>query len=163
MGLFDLSYGLYSASVLQGAIQKAARDATIESSQPTALDARVKTAVHNIVPTASLTFTRSSYANFSDIGVPEDFTDVNGDGRCDAGEPFEDENGNGTWDEDRGREGNGGARDAVLYTVTASYPRPFPVTGLLGLPTQNTITARTVLRNQPWDIQDHAIKTGNCS
>ena len=44
-----------------------------------------------------------------------------------AGEPFEDANANGTWDEDRGSDGQGGARDAVLYVVSVSYRRAFGV------------------------------------
>jgi hypothetical protein len=47
---------------------------------------------------------------------------VNGDGVCNAGEPFEDANANGSWDADQGKAGSGGARDAVLYEVQVTYP-----------------------------------------
>ena len=40
--------------------------------------------------------------------------DINANGTCDSGEAYEDANGNGIWDANRGRIGSGGARDAVL-------------------------------------------------
>ena len=72
-------------------------------------------------------------------------------------------NGNKTWDQDRGTQGAGGARDAVLYTVSISYPRFFPVAGLLGLPRDYEMTVTTILRNQPWTTQSRTISTGNCA
>lgn len=153
MGLFDTGYNLYAASILQGAIQKAARDSTIEGATPASLDAKVSQAVHRVVPNATLEFDREHYSSFSDIGTPEDFTDLNGDGVCDDGEPYEDANGNGTWDTDRGRTGQGGARDAVLYTVKVSYPHAFPVGMLIGLSKIENLQSSTVLRNQPYSDQ----------
>ncbi|MGZ5879487.1 MAG: TadE/TadG family type IV pilus assembly protein [Croceibacterium sp.] len=164
MGLFDMGYNLYTAAVLQGAIQKAARDSTIEGATPAALDARVIGTVHQIAPNAELVFDRKNYSSFSEIGTPEDFTDINGDGTCDAGEPYEDANGNGTWDTDRGREGQGGARDAVLYTVKVSYPHAFPIGGLIGFSGEETMQTSTVLRNQPYSDQNTPpAVTRNCT
>ncbi len=164
MGIFDLGYNTYTTAMLQGSIQQAARGATIEGSQMQSaqLDAIVASAVHAVVPGATMTFTRKSYASFSKVGQPEDYTDVNGDGTCDAGEPFEDANRNGTWDRDRGRSGQGGARDAVLYTVDVTYPRAFPIAPLIGMSPTFTARAKTVLRNQPYNVQDQTSVTGNC-
>jgi Flp pilus assembly protein TadG len=152
LGLFDVGYNVYTGAVLQGAIQKAARDSTIEGAVPTAVDANVTAAVTRIAPTATITFTRKNYTSFSDVGTPEDYTDLNGDGACDNGEPYEDANGNGTWDPDRGRNGQGGARDAVLYTVQVEYPRAFPVP-FVGLASKHRMQTSTVLRNQPYSLQ----------
>lgn len=165
LGTMDLAYNLYATTLLEGAIQKAARESTIEGaeSRGLAIDNRVRDAIDDLAFSATIEFDRRAYADFSDVSRPEDFTDVNGDGRCNAGEPFEDANGNGTWDPDRARQGMGGARDAVLYTVTVSYPRAFPVMGLLGLSDTVTTRSRTVLRNQPYDEQDRAVVVGNCS
>ena len=163
LGMFDLGYNLYTASVLQGSIQKTARDSTIEGARAAQLDASVERAVRNLSPSADIAFTRTSYANFADVRTPEDFSDLNGDNLCNDGEPFEDVNGNGTWDADRGSAGGGGARDAVLYSVTVSYPRVFPVAGLLGLPEDHSLTVETVLRNQPWNTQTGSSATGNCA
>lgn len=164
MGLFDLGYNVYTAVLLDGAIQQAARNSTIEGSayKTATLDAKVTDMVHAIAPAAHLTFKRTSYASFSDVGKPEDFTDVNANGTCDAGEPFEDANGSGSWDPDQGKAGSGGARDATLYEVSVNYERPFPVTQFLGLPSDYTITARTVLRNQPYDLLAKTVKVLNC-
>jgi Flp pilus assembly protein TadG len=164
LALFDIGYNLYTASVLQGTIQKAARDSSIEGSVTSSLDDKVAVAVHKIAPGATMTFARKSYASFSDIGTPEDFTDVNGNGTCDKGEPFEDANRNGSWDDDRGSSGQGGARDAVLYTVHVSYPRAFPVGGFLGLSGNHEMETSTVLRNQPFGPQTVTQPTtGHCS
>ncbi|WP_052223351.1 TadE/TadG family type IV pilus assembly protein [Novosphingobium malaysiense] len=164
MGLFDLGYNVYTATLLEGAIQKAARDSTIEGSvsKTSTLDGRVTDMVRNIAPQAQLTFKRTAYASFSDVGKPEDFTDVNNDGMCDAGEPFEDANGNGVWDADQGKAGSGGARDAVLYEVKVTYPRPFPVTAIFGMSADYAMTSRTVLRNQPYNVSEKTVKVLNC-
>ena len=164
LGLFDTGYNLYTSAILQGAIQKAARDSTLEGATPADLDAKVTSTVHNIAPQSTIVFSRKSYTSFSDIGTPEDFTDVNNDGTCDAGEPYEDENGNGTWDTDRGVTGNGGARDAVLYSVTVSYPHMFPLPSFVGMSNTYTMKSETVLRNQPFDNQTTIQPvTRNCS
>ena len=154
MGMMDLGHTMYTNSLLQGAIQKAARDSTIEgaSSNVATLDGRVTAMVHNIAPNATLTFDRKSYSNFNDVAAPEDFTDQNNNGQCDGGEAFEDANGNGTWDRDRGQNDMGGARDAVLYTVSVNYVRAFPVGALLGQSNTITMKATTVLRNQPYAV-----------
>ena len=117
-GLFDLGHGMYTKAMLQGAIEKTSRDSTIENSTTGALDSKVSTVVRRIAPNANLEFTRKSYTSFSDIGQPEEFVDTNSDGTCDNGETFEDANRNGVWDAEQGRTGNGGARDAILSTVT---------------------------------------------
>lgn len=165
LGVMDLSYNLYASTLLEGALQRAARDSTIEGAEGRQLDIdnRVRDVVDDLVVDAEIKFDRRAYTDFSDISRPEEFTDANGDGTCNDGEPFEDANRNGTWDDDRGKVGMGGARDAVLYTVTISYPRAFPVMGLLGFSSTVTTQSRTVLRNQPFDEQDLAIPVGNCS
>ena len=167
LGLFDLGYNMYTAQMLQGAIQNAARLSTLQgaSDKQAGIDAVVTRAVHAVVPNASLGFNRKAYASFSDVARPEDFTDINANGTCDAGEPFEDANANGTWDADAGSDGFGGARDAVLYTVTVNYPRAFPVARLIpGQSDHLALTAVTVLRNQPFNIQNApAATTGNCA
>lgn len=164
LGLFDMAYNYYLQAQLQGSIQKAARDSTIEGAtvRSEEIDAHVAAAVDIIVPGAALQFKRFSYTNFSEVSQPEDFVDLNSDGRCNDGEPFEDANGNGAWDEDRGTEGGGGARDAVLYTVTVRYPRAFGAARIIGLPAIVETEASTVLRNQPYGKQDTAGGVGNC-
>ena len=161
-GMFDIGHGMYTKSLLEGAIEKAARNSTIEGATTGSLDARVTLIVRQIAPGATLTFSRSNYASFSSVRQPEDFTDVDGDSACNNGEPFEDANGNGTFDNDRGRAGNGGARDAVLYKVSVSYPRLMPIGRFVGGPSTQDMSAVAVLRNQPYGMQNLAAATGNC-
>ena len=164
LGLMDLGYGVYANALLEGAVQQAGRDSTIEGAETRglAIDNQVRDVVTNLAPKAKVSFDRRAYIDFSDVDRPEDFTDANRDGICSDGEPFEDINGNGTWDEDRGRADMGGARDAVLYTVTVQYPRPFPVMKLLGFSPNVTSRAQTVLRNQPYGPQNKPAAVGTC-
>lgn len=165
MGIFDMAYGMYTNALLEGAVQKAARDSTIEDADlhSTQLDDRVTAVVHDVAPHAELSFERTSYSSFSDVGQAEDFDDVNGSGACDDGESFEDANGNGTWDTDRGKSGLGAARDAVLYKVAVTYERPFPVAQLVGFDSTMTMATRTVLRNQPYGGVDVEPEVRTCS
>ncbi len=168
MGLLDLSYNMYTTEMLQGAIQSASRNSTMQSAagQERTIDANVAKAVHAVAPGAVLSFNRRAYTTFTNAGRPEDFTDVDGNGTCNNGEPYEDANGNGNWDADSGKAGMGGARDAVLYTVTVKYPRAFPVAGFIPGQTKDfTLSAATVLRNQPYGQQElnAAPATGNCT
>ena len=168
MGLLDLAFNMYTTEMLQGAIESTARNSSIEgaSSNDAQLDAVVTTAVRAVAPSATLTFNRRSYSSFTEAGRPEDYTDVDNDGTCNHGEPFEDANGNGAWDLDRGKAGFGGARDALLYTVTVNYQRPFPVAAFIPGQTKNfTLSAVTVLRNQPYGQQsvNPVPATGNCA
>lgn len=160
-GMFDLGHGQYTKAMLEGAIDKASRRATIEGATVAGIDAEVTTAVRRIAPSAVMTFTRTTYSDFADIGMPEDFDDVDGDGSCNNNEPYEDANGNGSYDLDRGKSGNGGARDAVLYKVNVSYKRIMPIGSLIGQSNITSLSATTVLRNQPFGIQQY-VETKNC-
>lgn len=162
LGTYDLGYALYIDSMLQGSIQEAGRRSTIEGSTAASMDLIVSTSVKRVVPGATLTFTRKSYATFSDVGSPEAFTDVDANGVCNGGEPYEDANGNSSWDSDRGKAGQGGARDAVLYTAKVTYPRPFAMAGMFGFSPVVTLSSATVLRNQPFAQQSTTVTTKNC-
>ncbi len=156
MGIFDYSWQLYARQVLQGTVAKAARDATLEkyATSQTALDDYVRNSVLKVFNSANVTFTRKVYDSFEEVGNPEPYKDSNNNGRYDTSptkECFEDINGNGVWDADRARSGNGGADDIVLYTATMKIQRVLPVWKMLGQPQESTITASTVLRNQPFN------------
>ena len=154
MGLGDLSYQVYAQSILNGAMQKAGRDSAIQggANNTAAIDAKVSAMVKNIAKNATITFTRKNYDSFSVI-KPEPFTDTNGNGVRNAGECYTDINGNNQWDADPGETGQGGANDVTVYTATVTYPHLFPVVGLLGWPSTQTITASTLLKNQPYASQ----------
>ena len=167
MGMFEMGYNYYMQSQLQGAVQKAARDSTIEGGRRQYRRHRrqgQRRRSDDIVPNATMALhARAPIRASATSHRAEDFTDINDDGACNDGEPFEDANGNGLWDEDRGSAGGGGARDAVLYVVTVSYPRAFGAAKLIGLSETVTTEATTVLRNQPWDAQEVHSQVGNCA
>ena len=175
MGLGDLLYQSYVQSLLDGAIQKAARDSAIQggAAQTATLDAKVVAMmapiVHNIANscgsyagTPIWCSTRKNYDTFQSI-KPEDFTDSNGNGVRDKGECFTDINGNGSWDADPGINGQGGANDVTLYTMTITYPRIFPVAGLIGMSPMQTVTSKTLLKNQPYATQSLSTAATVCT
>lgn len=160
MGIGDLLYGMYAQSILIGAVQKAGRDATLQqntSSTATGnIDTAVMTMVKNVAPAATYVSTRENYTTFSIVDKPEPFTDHPTTGTVgvrDPGECYSDVNGNGQWDADGSRTGVGGASDIAQYTINVTYPRIFPVAKLLGWGASATITAQTLLKNQPYAAQ----------
>ncbi len=159
IGLFDITYNLYMISTLQGVVQKAARDSTLQSANPAvadaALDAKVTSQVHALYPSATVTPSRRFYRTYADASAKkaETWTDTDHDGTCDHGEPFTDTNNNGVWDVDGGNGGQGGAKDRTVYTVTVTYPRMFPIANMIGWSKTVTLAATTVLANQPYADQ----------
>ncbi len=167
MGALDTAHTLYMQSVLQGAVQKAARDGTLEqaagtgTTQRDALDAVVKSQLGTLNKTATVTITRRFYRTFSKAAAAQAETFVDSavgstfrDNKCNNGEAFTDANNNGVFDRDGGDSiDHAGARDNVVYTVVVSYPRMFPIDKLINGKGTTTLTATTVLANQPFGDQ----------
>lgn len=157
MGLLDMTYRLYATAMLNGEVQKAARDATLESSTNAvalaALDTRVKDGfrqVNGSVTDSDFVITRRNFTNFTNAGKLEPSTGPGG--VCAPTFTYVDVNNSGTYD-DGANAGQGGADDVTLYTVRVTYKSLFPVNALYGAPVNQTITASTVLRNQPYNDQ----------
>lgn len=174
LGALDFGHTLYMESVLQGAVQKAARDGTLQQTAGTDDTARhaIDTIVNNQVKTlhkqATVAITRRFYRSFSDAATAtaETFTDTDGDGLCNHGEPFDDRNSNGVRDTDGADSvDHAGARDNVVYTVSISYPRMFPIDKLIGGNGTTKLTATAVLANQPYGSQASygAATVGHCT
>lgn len=163
MGAMDVSHTLYMNAILQGALQKAARDSSLETTDVNVIDQRVRNQVLLLVKDSAtdIDIDRQFYHSFSDAAAAqaETFTDTNGDGACNNGEPYIDQNNNSFRDLDGGGDGRGNAKDTVVYKVTVSYPRMFPLNTLVSLisPTvlspTTTLEAKTVLANQPYGDQ----------
>lgn len=172
LGTFEIGYAIYMRSALNGAIQQAARDATLQAgSDPIerkAMDDKVRGILKKVnsgLDDDDITITRKSYTNFSNVERLEDYTDTNANGTCDNNERFFDENDNGEWGT-VGRADNGGARDAVLYSISITYDAVFPFDTftrdsknrdaaftLEGIGNQRTLTSETLLKNQPFGDQ----------
>ena len=164
LGGMDLCHREYAQSILTGTVQKIGRDTTLQGGSDAVAvnDAKVKTAVLQIAPDAQFKFERSFLSRFRDA-EGEPFTDTNGDGVRNSGECYDDVNGNSQWDADISSTGNGGADDVVLYKVTVTYPRLFPVAKLFGWDDEQTITADTALKNQPYASQNIPTIVARCS
>lgn len=159
-GSLQVAQGYYVRTVLTGSINAAARKSSLQSGQTNSstLDTLVAQSIKYVMPTASITFTRKNYSNFTSVGTPEDFTDTNRNGKYDTTECFVDMNGNRTWDADMGQSGLGGANDVVVYTVTVTYKQWFGFAKMFGLPEYQTVPQTTILMNQPYATQ--ATRTG---
>lgn len=151
LGLLDLGYRSYATSVLQGALHDASRMATVGNFTLAQIDARVKARLSNFAGRSTVTTSTTSYYDFTGVSQPEkvvgDTVPLN---TYNAGDCFEDANGNSTYDTDRGRNSTGGSDDIVRYQVTITYPRIVPLGGFMGWSNNQTVTQNTVLRNQPF-------------
>lgn len=153
IGSIDLAQAAYGSSVLNGAVQKAARDSTLETSNTTVADNMVKGMISPILPGATLTSVRTSYYDFVDVGRPEKWNDSNNNGICDNGETYVDENENNNWDSDVGIAGNGGANDVIVYSVTVKYKTLIDVPIIPRSWINRTLKATTIKKNQPFANQ----------
>ena len=165
MFLFDTGFYMYARSILGGEVQAAGRRSTLETATQAnqdLLDANVQTAVLRLVKAGQISFSRTAYKDYGRAQAKaESFTDTDGDGVCDHGEPFDDGNNNGVRDLDTGVAGQGNAKDVTIYTVTLQYDRLFPVAKLLGWSNRVSMSSTTILRNQPYDKQV-AATVGHC-
>ena len=163
-GTLDMAQSYFVNTVLQGAVNAAARKSSLQSGQTASstLDGLVSQMIKYTMPKAAVTFTRKNYSEYTAVGMPEDFTDTNKNSKYDATECFVDMNGNGVWDADMGKVGLGGANDVVVYTVTVTYKRMFGFGSYLGLPINQTIHGTTILKNQPFATQSTRTGTSVC-
>lgn len=163
VGIFDAGQEAYGISVLNGAVQKAARDSSLEITDLGYADAMVQKQVAPILPGATFKSSRTSYNDYKDIGRPEKWNDANNNGTCDAGESYVDENGSGDWDDDIGKEGNGGADDVVVYQMTVDYEPTFKVPFMPNHWTKRSLTASAIKKNQPFANQvGYGSTAGTC-
>lgn len=151
LGIFELGYRSYVSSVLQGALHEAARMSTVGGVSMTTIDDRVRTRLSNFSAHGTITTSTTSYYDFTGVQMPEKITqDTAPIGSYNAGDCYEDANGNSTYDLDRGRSGMGSADDIVRYQVSITYPRIVPIAAFLNWGNTDTVSSNTVLRNQPY-------------
>jgi len=151
LGTLDLGYRSYVNSVMQGALHEAARMGTVGGIPTSTIETRVRDRLRAFSRNATINVTTRSYTDFTGVKMPETITqDTAPTGSYNAGDCFQDYNGNGVYDLDRGRTGMGGAEDVVHFEVTMAYPHIVPVGRLLGWTDNVSVTQNTVLRNQPY-------------
>lgn len=164
LGGIDLGYQQYTRSLMQGALNDAARIAAVEDPDIAYSGDTVEEQVENLVREVAGSIARDadievslkSYFEFSDVGNPETLmTDHNGNGQYDEddGDCWEDFNDNGEFDIDAGTDGLGGADDVVFYTAEISMPRLVPLHNFVNVPENIEMTLETAIRNQPYAAQ----------
>lgn len=164
MGTIDIGQMVYAQSVLNGAVQSAARGASLEGGDTAAADAMVLERVEGIMPGVVLATSRTSYYDFADIERPEQWNDADNNGVCNDGEAYTDENRNGQWDVDIGVSGNGGANDVVIYEVEATYEPLITVPFASESWSTRKLSSTAIRKNQPFSEQaDYSSSAGTCS
>jgi Flp pilus assembly protein TadG len=158
LGTLDLGYRSYVASVVQGALHDAARMATVGNVSTAQIQTYVTNKLQAFSRNATITTTTRSYSDYSGVRVAETITnDTAPFGTYNPGDCFQDANGNGSYDADRGRSGTGGSEDVVYFEVTMTYPHIMPVGQLFGWSGNVTTTQNTVLRNQPYAARNNSV------
>jgi Flp pilus assembly pilin Flp len=158
MGTFDLGYRSYVISMVQGSLHEAARMATVGGTTTEEIQTHVEGRLQDFSRNATIETSTQSFRDFNGIGSAEPLTeDADGDGQYDEDDDcYRDNNFNGEFDSAQGSDGMGSAEDAVRFRVQMTYPRMFPMAGLLGWSDEVEIVQSTVLRNQPWAARTEA-------
>ena len=158
LGTLDLGYRSYVGSVVQGTLHEAARMATVGGVTTAQIQTFVQNRLQAFSRNATITTTARSYSDYSTVKVAETITqDTAPLGVYNQGDCFQDSNGNGVWDADRGRSGTGSSEDVVYFEVTMTYPHIVPVGRLFGWGSNVTTTQNTVLRNQPYAARNNTV------
>lgn len=164
LAIFDLGWRMYVESVVQGVLFRASRLATIGNYSSSQIDTFVTTQLHDFSKNATVTIYKAKYATFTGVGQPEPITsDTAPIGTYNHGDCYTDINGNGQWDADQGAAGLGGSNDIIYYQVTISYPPIMPMPKMLGWSGTETVTANTVLRNQPYGTSSSSTPATICT
>ena len=159
-GGMEVGMIFFADSLLEGGLREASRFGLTGAPPPsgTREDHIVEVVNSNgagVVQIDETNVTTLVYPNFTSIGEPEPYTDTNGNGVHDVGEPFTDINCNSQWDPDMGKSGLGHGGEVVLYSINYELPL---MTGLLapllGQDGKFPLTASVVVRNEPFDDGD---------
>lgn len=161
IGGFDLAHQAYARAIAQGALNDAARRATVQDPDFNANGATLEERIENLIAEqlgtvavgGTFNVSQRSFFDFNSLQNPERITtDNNNNGRYDKADDdcFEDFNQNNRFDLDGGLDGVGGANDVVFYAVEVDMPRLFPAHMFAGGSARHKFTVETAVRNQPY-------------
>jgi len=155
LGLTDFGYRIYVDSVVQGTVYRAARLATVGDKTADQIDDFVKAQLMTFSGNGVVTIDKKNYYQFSNVDNTEKWIDKNNDGVFNHGDCWIDSNPDNPTDGPgpTARDGLGGSDDIVFYKVTLTYPRIIPLGGFFGWSDTQTISAKTLMRNQPYASQ----------
>jgi len=156
-GVLELAQVMFVMTLSEGALREASRFSITGFTPPgMTREERILEILgdHTIglVDMTEATVTYKVYPSFNDIGKPEPFTDnAPANGTYDAGEAFQDINGNGQWDPDMGAAGLGGPGEIVLYTIEFDWALMTPlVSPFMGTDGKMTMTSSVAVKNEPF-------------
>lgn len=163
-GGLDLAHQSYVRSVRTSVVSDAARRASVQtpdfvqlgSTTEERVVAAVKQQVNPVAPGATYAITIKNFEDFTGVNNPEKLlVDNDGDGQYDASQHdcFEDMNSDGEFNANAGRSGVGAGSDVVYYKINVAVPHLFPWQVFVGDGSNYTLTAQTVIRNQPYSAQ----------
>lgn len=166
MGALDVGYQAYLNAITNGAMERAARKATVGSMTKSQVATLIRSEVGTILPKTSrndpnaVTVTPLSYTNFTAVGKGERITsDTAPVGQYNSTDCYEDRNNNGRYDATfGGGDDMGTADDVMYYDVLVKVPRLFPLMAAVGLGQYAIVDARTLIRNQPYGDQQIRIR-----
>ncbi len=154
VGAIETAMVIFISSSIESAVLEASRFGVTGGSTPgVSRDEKVLQIVgqktYGLVDMDKVGIETLVYESFDDIGQPEPFEDLNGNGIHDAGEPFTDVNGNGQWDADMGAAGLGGPSDVVVYRVNYAWGIMTPfMRGVMGDSIEHV--SSVAVRNEPF-------------
>ena len=167
MGILEYSIIMYANAIVEGSTTAAARlsktgynnnSGNGNCSSPTQSRSQyitciVRSRLGGLFVPANITIVSKSYANFSQIGQPEPYTDAAHVGHYVAGDPYTDINGNGQWDADMGAAGLGGPGDIVVYTISYPWHVLTPIMQrFIGTNGIITLSSSAVIKNEPYPV-----------
>ena len=153
-GIMEFSGILFAQTLLEGGARQASRFGitgaeTAGISREDMILQIVDDNAYGIIETDQIEMETLIYETFSDVAQPEPFEDANGNGTFDEGETFTDINGNAEWDEDQGRAGLGGPGDVVVYRLRYDWSIMIPIfTPFFG--DTVALDANVAVRNEPF-------------
>lgn len=155
--LVEVSSMMFVSTLVEGGLREAARFG-ITGFTPAGIsrEDRIRQIIQEntigLIDMSTAQITQLVYPSFGQVGDPEPFQDVAPfNGSYDAGEPYQDINGNGQWDPDMGAAGVGGPGDVVLYTAEVDWNALTPlIAPIMGTNGTIRMRASVAVRNEPF-------------
>lgn len=158
IGTLEVGMTMVSSTMLEGAISEASRAGmtgytAVGMTREAYINDLLKRKTFGMINLQNLVITQKVYDNFGNVGLPEPFTDIDGDTVYTPGvDSYTDMNCNNQWDQEIGTTGVGGPGQVVLYQVV--YDANF-MTGYFSKMIGDAdgkirLTASTVIQNEPY-------------
>ena len=159
VGMFEVAMLMFINVSVEGGIKEASRwgitgqqSTDPELTREEQIIEIIEANTYGLVELTSADVTVKIYDSFNDVGKPEPWTDSPPcNGIHDAGESYEDVNGDGEWSEDQGIVGAGSFGEVVQYTVHYDWALMTPLIGEIMGGTDGVInmSSSVTVRNEP--------------